>query len=133
MLKATITARIAKIDTDRQLVFGWASLAVEKSGEVVVDSYDDIIDISDLEDAAYGFTLNFRELNAEHEGPSRGALIESMVFTKEKCELLGLPPGTVPEGWWCGFYVEDAEVWKKVKNGDFSMFSIEGWAHRVEV
>lgn len=32
-------------------------------------------------------------------------LIESMVFTKEKMQLLNIPEGTLPEGWWIGFKV----------------------------
>ena len=39
----------------------------------------------------------------------------------------------VPEGWWIGFKVTDDEVWKKVKDGTYPMFSIEGEAVREEV
>ena len=35
-------------------------------------------------------------------------------------------------GWWIGFKVLDEEVWEKVKDGTYSMFSIEGTAERVE-
>ena len=60
-------------------------------------------------------------------------MIESMVFTKEKAAALGIPEGTMPEGWWVGFEVTDDEVWKKVKDGTYKMFSIEGTAQRVEI
>ena len=46
---------------------------------------------------------------------------------------MGIPPGTLPVGWWIGFQVTDPEVWAKVKDGTYSMFSIEGTAQRVEV
>ena len=39
----------------------------------------------------------------------------------------------VLEHWWIGFQVTDADVWEKVKDGTYSMFSIEGKAERVEV
>ncbi len=125
-------ATVAKVDQERRLVFGWASVAIDKSGQTVTDSYDDQIDIEELENAAYQFTLHFRELNAEHEGPARGALVESMVFTQEKAEAMGIPEGVVPEGWWVGFYVEDDDAWALVKSGKYPMFSIEGWASREE-
>jgi hypothetical protein len=131
-VRQTITAKIEKIDEDRRLVFGWANVAVDKSGDQVTDSHDDQIDVEDLEAAAYNFTLSSRELNADHEGPTRGMLVESMMFTKEKLEALGLATDVLDEGWWVGFYVEDDDAWDGVKKGKYSMFSIEGWASRVE-
>ena len=46
---------------------------------------------------------------------------------------MGIPEGVVPEGWWIGFKVTDDEVWEKVKDGTYPMFSIEGEAIREEV
>ena len=60
-------------------------------------------------------------------------LIESVVFTEEKMKLLGIPAGTLPVGWWIGFQVQDEDVWEKVKDGTYSMFSIEGEAERIEI
>lgn len=68
-----------------------------------------------------------------HERGGIGVLIESIMFTKEKVRAMGIPEGTVPEGWWVGFHVTDPEVWEKVKNGTYSMFSIEGEAQRIPV
>ncbi len=67
-----------------------------------------------------------------HERGDCAILVESIVFTKEKILAMGIPEGTVPEGWWIGFKVLDEEVWEKVKDGTYSMFSIEGEAERVE-
>lgn len=44
---------------------------------------------------------------------------------------MGIPEGTVPTGWWIGFKVTDDDVWAKVKDGTYPMFSIEGEAVRV--
>ena len=46
---------------------------------------------------------------------------------------IGIPQGTLPVGWWIGFKVTDDDVWEKVKDGTYSMFSIEGTAERAEV
>ena len=44
---------------------------------------------------------------------------------------MGIPEGTIPEGWWVGFYIPDPVIYKKVKDGEFEMFSIQGYAKRV--
>ena len=48
-------------------------------------------------------------------------------------QAMGIPAGTLPVGWWIGFKITDKDVWEKVKNGTYQMFSIEGEAERVEV
>lgn len=68
-----------------------------------------------------------------HERGGVATMIESMVFTKEKLKALGLPEDALADGWWIGFHVTDESVWKKVKDGTYSMFSIEGEAIREEV
>ena len=63
----------------------------------------------------------------------KASLVESVIFTKEKMQAMGIPEGIVPEGWWIGFYVKDDNAWKKIKNGTYKMFSIEGKAVRVPI
>ena len=46
---------------------------------------------------------------------------------------MGIADETVPEGWWIGFQVNDDDVWEKIKNKEYQMFSIEGDAIRQEV
>jgi hypothetical protein len=123
---------VVKIDADQQLVFGWANVAIRKDGEVVTDHHDDEIDPGDLERAAYLFNLEFRELNERHRDLVKGRLVESLAVTPEKLIAMGLEKDALPQGWWVGFYVEDDDVWDKVKKGEYSMFSIEGSAARLE-
>ena len=68
-----------------------------------------------------------------HERGDCATLDQSVVFTEEKMIAMGIPEGTLPVGWWIGFLVTDDDVWEKVKDGTYSMFSIEGEAERVEV
>ena len=68
-----------------------------------------------------------------HERGGVAVLVESCVFTKEKMWAIGIPDGLIPEGWWIGFKVLDDDVWQKVKDGEYSMFSIEGEAIRQPV
>lgn len=129
------TFSIFKTDDDKRLVFGWASISITVDGEQLEDRQKDIIDPEDLEDAAYEYVLNFRDTGEEHISTMRkkGKLVESCVFTEEKQKAIGIPPGTVPIGWWVGFKIEDDAAWQKVKNGTYRMFSIEGKASREPV
>lgn len=127
------SADIKKLDEDRKLVFGWLSVAVDKSGNVVVDSQDDIIPEHELENAAYEFVLYSRRGDEMHAKKGVSRLVESMVFTREKQAALGIPEGVLPMcGWWVGFKVDDAEVWAKVKAGEYRAFSFGGRAVPVE-
>lgn len=124
---------IMKSDDEKRLVFGWANIAVRVNGEIIRDYQDDVIDIDELEQAAYAFTAEFGTAGEMHRRGGVGRLVESIVFTKEKAAALGIPPDVLPEGWWVGFRIDDDEVWEKVKNGTYSMFSIEGTAERIPI
>lgn len=124
--------RIEKRDDEQHIAFGWAYQCRDRTGEQMIDHSGDITDISEIERAAYRFVKFYREGSDNHERGGVGVVIESMVFTREKSQALGIPEGTVPEGWWVGFEVTDDEVWDKIKLGEYSMFSIEGTARRVE-
>ena len=124
------TVSVLKLDPARQLVFGWASVAISKDGQVVVDRQGDIIPPQELEDAAYEYVLEYRVANEGHTEMTRGHLVESMVFTPEKLEKMGLPAHGAPTGWWVGFKL-DADTFAKVQSGELAMFSIEGEAVQV--
>ena len=127
------TFKIHKADDDKHLAFGWANVAIRENGEQIKDLQGDIIDPDVLEDAAYRFVLMYREGGEMHERGGCAVLVESVMFTKEKMAAMGIPEGTVLEGWWIGFLVTDEEVWQKVKSGEYPMFSIEGEAVRTPI
>jgi hypothetical protein len=135
--QGTLTAKFAikkaTTDTDEHLVFGWASVADRADGETIIDHQGDIVEIAELENAAYDFVQFYREGSEMHErgGLDIAVLIESIVFTPEKIAALGLKEGDLPHGWWVGFRVMDDVVWGKVKDGTYTMFSVEGAAARI--
>lgn len=126
------TFSVLKSNDDKRLVFGWSSVAFRADGETVVDWQDDIIDIDALESAVYEYVINFGTAGEMHERGGVGVLVESVVFTKEKMDAMGIPAGIVPGAWWTGFKITDDSVWEKIKSGEYSMFSIEGTAQKVE-
>lgn len=131
--KTTHEIPILKINEEKRQVFGWASVSVRVDGEVVEDHQSDIIEMAELEKAVYHYTAHFGTAGEMHQNPNVGRLIESVVFTKEKAVAMGIPLDILPEGWWVGYHIHDEEVWEKVKNGTYSMFSIEGTARREEI
>lgn len=121
-------------EVEQQLIFGWANVTLQEDGTPPLDWQGDIIKTEELETAAYNYVLNFGIVNRDHEWSTDcGWIVESMMFTKDKMGALGIPEGTVPEGWWLGFYIPDPEVYAKVKDGTYKMFSIEGSARRIPV
>ena len=116
--------KITKSDDDKHLAFGWANVAIRADGEEIEDWQEDIIEPEELENAAYQYVLLYREGGEMHERGGAAVLVESVVFTEEKMQAMGIPAGTLPIGWWIGFKVTDEDVWEKVKDGTYPMFSL---------
>lgn len=123
---------IAKLDAERRIVFGWAYTA-ELGGKPVVDHSGDFIDkdaLGDLENAVYAFNLDSRAADENHERfEGVGRLVESVIFTPEKLQKMGLPENA-RLGWWTGFKIDDMAVWAKVKSGELGALSIRGVGDR---
>src|SRR3990167_10631885 len=107
----------SKLDDERRLAFGWASV-VSEDGEALVDKQDDVVDMASLEDAVYGYVLDSRAAGEMHERTGVGRLVESVVMTAEKLDAMGIQSSRT--GRWIGFRVESDEVWKRVKSGEYS-------------
>lgn len=130
-----LSFNISKADEEQRLVFGWALVASRTDGEQIIDHQGDMVDPDELEKGAYEYVLKFRDAGEEHlKGLRKKAkMVESCVFTPEKMKAIGIPDGTIPVGWWIGFYVDDDDTWEKIKDGTYQMFSIEGKAIREPV
>lgn len=127
-----IPGEIVKRSDERQQVFGWAYVTHDVNGEIVVDKSGEFVDSHDeIENAAYTFVLNSRKGGVEHRRDDDGViakstLIESVVFTPEKKDALGIPQGAIPDGWWVGYQIHDENVWRQVKEGKLTSFSVHG-------
>jgi len=127
-----LTFTIKKV-ADQGLVSGWANVAVNKDGSLPLDWQDDVISPEVLEKAAVQFMIDHQKAGEMHKGEPIGVVVESLVFTKEKQEMLGIAEGQVPEGWFITMKVLNSEVFEKVKNGTYKMFSIQGQAKRIKL
>lgn len=131
---------IAKND-EQQKVWGIFSLS-KMNDRFVVDHHGDIIKPDVLQKAAHDFVLSSRMAGAMHKEMGVGRLIESFVFTKETTEMietvlkgLGVEDVTIQpnaEFWVGAFKIDDEDVWKSIKKGEFKDFSIGGSAVRAE-
>jgi len=132
-----ITSEITKIDEDERTVFGWAYITHDELGTLNVDKSGEFIDDpAELASAAYDFVLESRKGGRDHQraefGPVvKSTMIESMVFTPEKLEAMGVPNGVLPIGWWTGWKVHDDQAWLDVKEGRAKSFSIHGTGSKM--
>ena len=137
---ADVVVEIEKIDAPKRQAFGWAYVSVDKHGNTVFDSHGDSMPIEELEKAAYDYMLDSRiggEMHARVSkstdldfGPVHASdVIESIVFTPEKIEKMGLP-SNFPQGWWIGQQFPEGETWEKIEKGEYTMFSIHGMGLR---
>jgi hypothetical protein len=126
----------AKFDEDKRLAFGYASV-VSIGGQPVIDRQGDLIEMEDIEKAAYDYVQRSRKGGGMHvrdnddQAVHISDLVESFVITDEKVEKMGLPAET-PRGWWVGFKVNDDDAWTKVRKGEWTGFSIHGKGKRIE-
>lgn len=124
-----IRGEFTKFDDAKRQAFGWASIT-KIDGAPVVDRQDDYIDIEDLETAAYTYVHKSRVGGDMHRRNGETAhkvsdMIESMVFTPEKIEKMGLPDN-FPQGWWVGYQIHDEDTWQEVRKRGRTGFSIHG-------
>jgi hypothetical protein len=122
---------VAKIDVEKRHVYGWLSVAEDAEGKLIIDKQGDFILPEDLERTAKDFMLSSRAAGEMHERIGVGKVFESMVFTREKLEKLGLDG--VPVGWWIGAEVAAGdEAWERVKSGQLQAWSIGGSGRRID-
>ena len=131
--EVTFEGTFSKLDTDKRLAFGWASVS-SLNGVPVIDRQGDYIDPEDLEEAAYAYVHKSRVGGDMHRRITVGGgdsahkvsdMVESMVFTPDKIAKMGLPED-FPVGWWVGYKIHDDDTWDLVKKGLRTGFSIHG-------
>lgn len=120
-------------DEEKRYIFGYASVSIDASGQLVVDAEGDSIDPDDLQAGAYEFMIASQVVGEEHQRMDLGKIIESFFYDADKLEVMGLVPDatTHQAAWWVGLYIEDQKLWDSIKSGDKLSFSIGGEATRV--
>lgn len=125
-----LSVEITKVDSDKRLVYGWASV-IEVNGEPLVDRHNDIISEDELVKAAHNFIRESRRGDFMHEVQGVSEIVESFCFTKDVQKALGIDLGKV--GWMICTYVHNDAAWDAIKKGLFPAFSIGGKGTRIPV
>jgi hypothetical protein len=121
--------KISKVD-DQGVVFGWASNAVTKAGDYIVDHDQDVIPAAELEQAVYAYVEKSRKATDRHKRRADADLIESVFLDAEKRAAMDIGGDDLSVAWWVGYRVRDPEVLGKVRSGEYKEFSIGGLADR---
>jgi hypothetical protein len=126
-----VVFKMHNVCEEQRLVSGWANISLMADGSIPLDWQGDVIPPSVLEEAAINFMLEYRDSGVMHTGGSVGTIVESIVFTAEKQRAIGIPEGLVPQGWFITVKVHDADVFERIKQGVYRMFSIQGICQRT--
>jgi cation transport regulator ChaB len=126
----TKTADILKVDTERRIAWGWASVSTLK-GELVTDLQGDTITPQEMEKMADRFMASARTAKAMHEGDQIGEVLHSFPITNEIAKAFGME--TDREGWIIGMKIHDDAVWQGFKDGTYKAFSIGGRSKRERI
>jgi cation transport regulator ChaB len=119
---------ILKLDSERRIAWGWASVSTMK-GELVTDLQGDTITTAEMEKMADRFMASARTAKAMHEGDSIGEVLHSFPLTAELAKAFGME--TDREGWIIGMKIHDDATWRAFQEQKFRGFSIGGKAKRV--
>lgn len=126
-----VEATFAKINEEKRIVYGWASV-ITKNGQPIEDLQGDVISPEDLLEAAHDFMLGEQEAGLMHVVKTGiGKIVESVVLTKDLQKALGIDLGM--EGWFIGVKVSDDATWNAVKKGGLRAFSIGGSGEREKI
>ncbi|MCD6318092.1 hypothetical protein J7M02_03375 [Candidatus Aerophobetes bacterium] len=116
---------IRKADEEKHIVYG---IALEPD---VVDAQGDIVSVEDIEKAAHDFLIASRKIDEMHTRISDKCYPVESYLAPVDFEMGGQK---VRKGSWIlGVKVNDEDIWKKIKNGEYRGFSITGWGVRTPV
>ena len=119
--------QIVKCNMDQKVIFGWASAAAlmdatrnenRNNGMNVSEDWESVMH-------AYASMCWEKAEQCDLNIQKKARMIESVILTKEKMRVLGIPEGTVQEGWWIGLRVDDDVLWEKMNKGILCTFTIE--------
>jgi cation transport regulator ChaB len=121
------TSDILKLDSERRIAWGWASVSTV-NGKLVTDTQGDVITPTEMGKMADRFMSSARMAKAMHEGEQIGEVLHSLPLTAELAKAFGME--TDREGWIIGMKVHDDAIWKGFQEGRYKAFSIGGKGRR---
>lgn len=131
--KSVASIPFTKVDHEQRVVRG-VVLDVCDEHSCVPDLQNDIIKADEIERAAHGFMVRVQRgegaIDVDHEAPADAVVVESFIAPVDFTE----GEQTIRKGsWFLAVKVFDDALWKSVKDGTRTAFSIGGRAERVPV
>lgn len=119
--------RIAKVDDEKHLVYGVVYAPDD------ADAHDDFATAEEIEKAAHNFLAKSntqKAVDTQHNlVPEDGVtIVESAIIKGKHSILTGEPDGT----WFIVTKIDNEEIWKSVKDGTYTGYSLYGFAERIE-
>lgn len=119
--------RIAKVDDEKHLVYGVVYAPDD------ADAHDDFATAEEIEKAAHNFLAKSntqKAVDTQHNlVPEDGVtIVESAIIKGKHSILTGEPDGT----WFIVTKIDNEEIWKSVKDGTYTGYSLYGFAERTE-
>jgi uracil-DNA glycosylase family 4 len=113
--------RLLKADQEKQYVLG---VVLEPD---TVDTQGDIISAEEIEQAAHWFMVESRVIGKDHRERADAEVVDSFVTPVD----FAINGEQIKQGsWLLGIRIKDPELWKAVKEGKYTDFSVGGVAVR---
>lgn len=118
----TLEVEFAKTDEDKRLVYGIVLAPNE------IDTQNDMIFPEEIEKAAHNFLQQSRVLGEQHETVADSEIVESYITPEDTI----LQEQEVKKGTWIVVSkVHSDELWKDIKDGIYTGYSIGGTGKRI--
>lgn len=115
---------IVKADDEQKLVYG----VVYEPG--VEDTHGDFMEAADIEKAAHGFMKSYQNIDTQHNFEAgAGELVESYVAPAD----FQVGEATIAKGSWVIVTKATEEIWKSIKEGEITGYSMAGVAETKEI
>lgn len=121
LVRKEYKSTILKEDHERQLVMG---VVLEPETE---DSQGDVIGSVDIELAAHDFMIKSRQVGLQHMSEADALVVESFIAPSD----MTIGEQMIVKGAWImTIKIVDDFIWSLVKKGEFTGFSVGGFASR---
>ena len=120
----SVSVNIVKRDEDKRIVYG---IVLEPDS---VDLQNDVVSKSEIETAAHEFLKSYRVVGDNHNQLAKADVVESYIATSDGV-LNGKP--FKAGSWMMAVKVDDEDMWLRLKEGEYTGFSIGGSAERIDL
>ncbi len=121
--KFRVECKLAKVDADLGLVFGWGVVCTE-SGEPYVDRQDEHIPEAVMLKGALDFAINSGAMDDSHDEVQSGVVRFHFPLTTEIAKAYGI---TCERTGWMIAAAPDPDLLAKYVSGEYTAFSIGGY------